>query len=56
MVANGEITQQASCTAKTSYSAGGAVAARIAMKRKRKNVKIYHCNFCGGYHLTSVGT
>lgn len=56
MIARGDITRDTSCTSKTRYTAGGAVGARLAMKRKRKKVKIYHCNFCNGYHLTSVGT
>lgn len=54
MISRGKITRELSCTSKIAYSAGGVVAARRALRRKRKNVAIYHCRFCGGYHLTSM--
>lgn len=54
MIESGRINRAPSCSAKIAYSAGAAVDARRAMKRKRKNVAIYHCRFCGNYHLTSI--
>lgn len=55
MVADGTITREASCLTKIAYSVGGAEAARRALGKKKKHVSIYHCRFCGGYHLTSMG-
>lgn len=55
MIREGVIERVTSCTIKIAYSVGGAVAARREMRRKQKNVRIYHCNWCGGYHLTRIG-
>ena len=56
MVEEGTITRGGSCDAKKRYSVGGAILAQRGMGKHRKRTKIYHCNFCGGYHLTKVGT
>lgn len=53
MIREGHIRRDASCTSKTAYSVGGAAAARQKLGKKRKRVTIYHCRFCGSYHLTS---
>lgn len=59
MIADGNVTEGASCAAKTAYSQGGAHRAKLALRKsgrhRRHLVTIYHCRFCGHYHLSSIG-
>lgn len=54
MIRAGHVTREASCSNKIAYTVGGADAARRSLRKKKKRTSIYHCRFCGGYHLTSM--
>lgn len=53
-IAEGRIRPSNSCTEKRRYTVHEVLVAKRRLGRKGKSLTIYHCRFCGRYHLTST--